>query len=234
MVEEKRFAGIDEMVAALTDHMAARLTEAVEARGRASLAVSGGSTPRPLFRSLAKRPVPWEGVTLTLVDERWVDPAGEESNERLVRECLLRGPAAAARFIPLKNGAPDAGAGVAECQGALSAFAGPFDILLLGMGGDGHTASLFPGADSLKRGLGLEGSVGDCLAVTPPDAPHERMSLSFPRLLNSREILLMITGEEKWRVYREALSAGGAEAMLRMPVAAILGQEGVPVKVYWA
>ncbi len=196
--------------------------------------MSGGSTPKPLFQALCGRHIPWSKVTLTLADERWVDPAASDSNEKMVRDCLLQEEAVAARFIPLKNSAASAKEGVARCREDLSVFCRPFDLLLLGMGDDGHTASLFPGAAELAAGLDLAGDVGDCLAVTPPSAPHDRISLSAKRLLDSREIILLITGETKWRVYRDALAETGEQAIAEKPVGAILHQQQAPVKVFWA
>lgn len=234
MLTEHRFSGIEELVEQLADHMEKRLSSAIVQRGDACMAVSGGSTPKPLFRALCRRRLPWSKVTLTLADERWVDPADMDSNEKMVRDCLLQEEAGAARFIPLKNSAASAKEGVPRCREGLSLFCRPFDLLLLGMGDDGHTASLFPGATALSAGLGLSGDAGDCLAVTPPSAPHERISLSVKRLLDSREIILLITGETKWRVYRDALAETGERAILEKPVAAILHQQKTPVRVFWA
>lgn len=222
------------LAAALADAIATRLEAAIGTRGSASLIVSGGTGPRPLFETLARRELPWEKVTVSLADERWVDPASPDSNERLVRTTLLTGPARAARFVPLKTPHARPEAGERECEGALATIPSPFDIVVLGMGGDGHTASLFPGAHALPAALDLN-SGRQCQAITPAvlpsHAPYPRMTLTLPRLLTSRWIALLLTGQEKLKVYRRALAG---EDVVAMPVRAVLRQTQTPVVVYWA
>ncbi len=234
MPTEHFYPSIDELNRVLAAHIAERLTDAVSRRGKASIAVSGGSTPKALFGILCKQPVPWSHVTVTLADERWVEPAHKDSNEKLVRDHLLKDRARAARFLPLKNPAPTADQGLRRCEKDLARLDGPLDILILGMGDDGHTASLFPGAKELEAGLDLKDNAADCLVVNPPEAPYQRVSLSLKRLLHSREIILHITGENKLRVYRDALSTNDAPAIREKPVRAVLHQIRVPVAVYWA
>ncbi|HEX4328059.1 MAG TPA: 6-phosphogluconolactonase [Burkholderiales bacterium] len=224
----RKFESGAERVAAIVESVSARLRAAIQARGTAGLIVSGGSTPRPVFAALAGMPLAWDQVHITLADERWVSPTDDDSNEYLVRQTLLRDAAASARFIPLKNAATDAAAGAAATEQALADFPWPADVLMLGMGDDGHTASLFPRAPELEAALRTDGR---CIAVTPPAAPHQRLSLSAAALLDTHAIIIDITGPAKWATYQRAVSAGPIEAM---PVRLILQQASVPVHVYWS
>jgi 6-phosphogluconolactonase len=130
----------------LTERIRQLLGDGIRHRGRASLVVSGGTTPVALFEALSGEDMPWEKVVVSLADERWVDPGTPDSNERLVRTHLLKNKAAAATFIGLKTPEDPAGAGEAACENRIRQIPVPFDLLILGMGDDGHTASLFPGA----------------------------------------------------------------------------------------
>lgn len=227
---ENRFDDRETLAAKLAASVAADLEAAIASRGDATLVVSGGSTPRPFFQALARRPLDWDRVTVTLADERWVASEDEASNEALVRRELLVAEAAAARFLPLKNAAATPEEGRDACEAALSELRRPFDVLVLGMGGDGHTASLFPEAAELAAGLDPEGS-RLCLAVRPRMAPHPRMSLTLPALLASRRIVLHLTGEEKLGVYERALRAGAEE---ELPIRGVLRRSADRVELWWA
>ncbi|MCL7488080.1 MAG: 6-phosphogluconolactonase [Desulfobulbaceae bacterium] len=224
------FTAAPELVENLADEIAGCLARAVRAKGRAGLVVSGGSTPEPLFRQLSRKKIDWQHVSITLADERWVDNSQPSSNEHLVRSLLLQNEASAARFIGLKNSAATADSGEQECHEILNAFPRPFDMVILGMGDDGHTASLFPGAAQLARALDMH-SGRNCLAITPPDAPFGRMTLTLPALLDSRQIILHITGESKKKTLDKALAGGAPE---EMPVRSILRQQKTPVRIFWA
>lgn len=220
------FEDRDALALALAEHLAQRLREDIAERGEASLALSGGSTPKPMFQALAQQELDWRNVSLTLVDERWVDGDHPDSNERLLRENLHRGPAAAARFIGLKTPHPRASEGEGEAGARIAALPRPFSAVVLGMGGDGHTASWFPQAANLPRLLDLEG--GALVAATEPvTAPHTRMTLTLPAVLNSREVILHITGEDKRAVLGDAIARG-------YPVAAMLKQSTTPLSIWWA
>lgn len=227
---EKKFDDRETLARELASSVAADLRTAMERRGDATLVVSGGSTPRPFFQALAHRPLDWARVTVTLADERWVAPDDKASNEALVRGALLAGHAAAARFLPLKYAAATPEEGRDACESALAKLRRPFDVLVLGMGNDGHTASLFPRAAELADGLDPEGS-RLCLAVRPPAAPHARMSLTLPALLQSRRIVLHLVGEEKLGVYERALGEGPAE---ELPIRAVLRRAAARVELWWA
>ncbi|NJL28935.1 MAG: 6-phosphogluconolactonase [Thermoanaerobaculia bacterium] len=163
-------------------------------------------------------------------DERWVGPEHAASNEALVRRELLVGAAAQARFVALKNDAPTPELGIAAVEQELATMARPFDVVVLGMGEDGHTASLFPGAAELAAGLDLE-SPASCLAVHPPGAPLPRLSLNLRTLLDAHRVALHVNGERKWQVYQQAQQEG---PIAELPVRGVLRHGGWKVEVYWA
>ena len=229
MPEFKEFKDSATLVVALAAQVADLLRLGIKERGRASLVVSGGSTPVPFFAALSERELDWEEVTVTLADERWVDTSDAASNEHLVRLHLLQNRAALARFVGLKTGALTAAQGEKECADGLAEVPSPFDALILGMGNDGHTASLFPEAARLKSALALD-SGQLCMAITPPSAPHERMTLTLPALLQSRRIILHLVGPDKRAVYEKALTEGPVG---EMPIRAVLRQTISPVTVFW-
>lgn len=201
------------------------LTAGILANGAASLAVSGGSTPVPLFTLLATAELDWSAVTVTLVDERWLPPDHADANARLVQRHLLQGPAAAARFLPLYTDGCSARAAQPAVNTRLATLSWPLDAIVLGMGSDGHTASLFPGSASLMAALAgqdSEGNASRCCAVTPRDAPHERMTLTLPAILASRALFLHIRGAQKRRVLEQAMQPGSASDL---PVRAVLHSE---------
>ena len=205
------------------------LSMAIEQHGSASLVVSGGRTPKGFFHLLSQEFLDWSKVTVTLADERWVDADHKDSNEKLVQENLLINEACVARFVALKNSATSAQVGETSIDQDLSAI-GRFTLVILGMGDDGHTASLFPGSEVLNIGLDME-SGRQCLAVQPLDAPHERMSMTLPRLLDSEQIIVHISGENKGKVLA---MADAGDDRFELPIRAVLQQTITPVSVYWA
>lgn len=222
----RTFSDRQQLADALAEAVAANLAAGIAARGAASLAVSGGTTPVHFFEALARRgEVAWDKVTVTLVDERWVDETSDRSNARLVRQHLLQGRAAAARFVPLYQGgdAPDAQkAGTAQ-----AAVPRPLDAAILGMGNDGHTASFFPGGDALNAALTAAGPV---VAIRAPGAGEPRVTLTLPQLLAARALYLHIEGEGKLATLRQAEAEGPVEDM---PVRAILRETQTPLTIYW-
>ncbi|MEZ9822274.1 6-phosphogluconolactonase [Shewanella sp. 10N.286.45.A1] len=233
MIKESVFKSFDNkaaLEAQLAERIANQLQEAVDARGKASLVVSGGSTPLKLFELLSKKAIDWNDVYITLADERWVDNDHSDSNERLVRNNLLQNRAASAKFCGLKNMYSTPYEGQIMTSEQLTHFPKPFDVVVLGMGNDGHTCSWFPCADAkeLEHALTTDDL---CVAVTPGNAPHARISLSKAGILASRQIYLHIVGEQKLDVYRQALADNDSS---EMPIRAVLDQHKTPVDVYWS
>lgn len=224
----KDFSTAENCAIKLANDVVQSLADAIEVRGQASLVVSGGSTPKPFFAQLKAKKFPWERVWITLADERWVDLNASDSNERMVREQLVTG---GAKFVGLKNGAttPAEGIGVTERQ--LTSIPRPYDVVILGMGEDGHTASLFPEMEGLGEALDLH-NMHSCAAIIPPSyAPHPRITQTLVSLLNTRRLILHITGEKKRKLLDEAQHPGSC---LTLPVRAIVQQQKVPLEVYWA
>lgn len=217
---------------ALTEQFATTLTrllkEGIDKRGRASLVVSGGRTPLALFKTLSETELEWSKVDITLADERWVDESDEASNTRLVKQNLIQNKASEANFVSLKTDHNDAADGIAEAESRLSSLTQPFDALILGMGEDGHTASLFPCSTQVEDGLNMS-SGKICIAVQPTTAPHQRISLTLPALLNSRNIFIHLTGDAKKRVLEEAIAN---DTELDKPVTAVVNR--APVTLMWA
>lgn len=226
----KEFPDRKSLVEALAGQVGELLGKGIVDNGRASLALSGGSTPVPLFERLSRLDIPWQDVVVTLVDERWVAVTEADSNERLVRSHLLQNRAAAATFIGMKNRAASASEGERECEQQLQNISRPFDVLILGMGGDGHTASLFPWAEKLGAATAMD-SDRSCMGLASLTAPHERMSLTLPVILDSRQLYLHIVGQDKKDVLDQAMRNGPVE---EMPIRFILKQQSTPLTVYWA
>jgi 6-phosphogluconolactonase len=225
-----KFADRDLLSRTLSAQLAACLDAAIAARGLASLVVSGGHSPVKLFELLRTESLDWSRVCVALADERWVDPADPGSNEKLVRDVLLKEAAAAARFIGLKNGAPTPDLGAVSAWETFARVPRPFDAIVLGMGDDGHTASLFPRSPNLPSALN-PASVAGCAGMWSPVAPHPRLSLNLSALLDSRRIVVLITGPEKWNTYCAASAEGPVQDM---PIRAVLRQRRTPVEVMWA
>ncbi|MCI5208793.1 MAG: 6-phosphogluconolactonase, partial [Candidatus Electrothrix sp. ATG2] len=162
---EVTFQNFEILAAELADQIGQSLRKGIAAHGRASLVVSGGSTPKPLFKQLSRLDIPWQNVVITLVDERWVVPSDPASNEQLVRQHLVQDRAAKATFVGMKNFAATAGEGESGCEQNLRKVPRPFTVLILGMGNDGHTASLFPGSAQLAAATAMHSGT-TCMAVT--------------------------------------------------------------------
>ncbi|MCL1063139.1 6-phosphogluconolactonase [Shewanella benthica] len=231
MIKESVFKSFDDKTSLenqLAERIAKQLQEAVDTRGKASLIVSGGSTPVKLFQLLSHKNVEWSEVYITLADERWVDTDSDASNEKLVRTHLLQNKAHTAKFRGLKNMFSSPEEGCAMTIEQLANFPNPFDVVVLGMGNDGHTCSWFPCSKEIEEALSTEKL---CVAVTPGSAPNPRLSLSKTAILASRQIYLHIVGEQKLTVYRQALENEDANSM---PIRAVLAQHKTPVDVYWS
>jgi 6-phosphogluconolactonase len=220
----------DALARALADFIAERLQDGVSRNGEASLIVSGGRSPLEFFAQLSRKPLEWRRVTVSLADERWVRPDHGDSNENLVRQNLLVAKAVDGRFLPLWNGAPTPEAAAVLAGKRLRELPRPFDAVVLGMGEDGHTASLFPDAPELAQALDPAADPG-CVAITPGRAPHRRLTLNRSALLDSRCIALQIQGAAKADTLARALRPG---PIAELPVRAVLLQTEVPCHVFRA
>lgn len=234
-VEIQEFASADEWADACAERLTAALSAGLAEQGGAVFAGAGGSTPSPVYRRLAEAELDWSRVIVTLVDERHVPESSPDSNARLMRETLLTGRAAAARFIPLHHAAVTVDRAAALAARALQAEASRLDAVLLGMGEDGHICSMFPGSPTLKTLLtpALEPAVLGVPAGRDGMAPpQERISLNIPYLARARRVVLALTGAKKRAVF-QAEAAGDAAIQ---PVAALIAARtslGAPLEVLW-
>lgn len=224
------FTTAEEAAKAVAERVRHVIQFAVQARGRASLLLPGGRTPVAVFHALRNLDLPWDSVYISLTDERRCPEDCSDSNARLVRDELLKGKAAAAHFYPLHREGVDERADEAICSAALGMLPRPFDTVMLGMGADGHIASLFPHTKGLERLLNPQ-TEARCAATTAPTPPQARITLTLPTLLQSRWIGLHISGQEKWDTLRQSIASANP---LEYPVFALLQQQQVPVHVYWS
>jgi 6-phosphogluconolactonase len=214
----------------LAVRIASNLAAALAERGEATLAVSGGSTPKPLFKALSLQSLDWSRVTITQVDERWVEEDHADSNARLIKQSLLQNAACAANFLSMKVPAASPFDAEEAASEKLTAFAAGIDVAVLGMGEDGHTASFFPGAASLSRAMDPAGTEL-CVAVRPPAAPHDRMTLSLAALLRARHTYLHTVGPAKQAVLARASEPGSAAVL---PIRAFLHCDMLELDIYYA
>lgn len=226
MPEFIEYANREQAAQALAGRLESRLADAVAAREQATLVVSGGSSPVGLFRALAGKPLPWSGISVLPTDERWVPVTDERSNEGMMRRELLREEAAAARFVGLYREGLEVSAALADINSALAEIPRPLDAVVLGMGTDGHTASLFPDAPDIERSLASEAD-----AVAAAVGPPPRVSLTLRRLCDARSIDLLFFGEDKRRVYDKACEPG---PLTTYPVRGVLMNQTIRPVVHWA
>jgi 6-phosphogluconolactonase len=230
MAELREFPDRETMTREAAVFVAGQLREAIAEHGKAALSLSGGSTPGPVYRMLSDADLDWDRVTLTLSDDRWVDPASEHSNERLVRETLLRGRAAAARFVGLYVGGK-AGDALAQIDRNLHAAPRPIDVGILGIGDDGHTASLFPGTEAGPLAATAQGRV----AAVDKEGPGEskaRITFTLPELTSHRALIFLAQGEDKRAIIHTVLGMSGDPEGL--PVARVIAAARGDVSIYWA
>jgi 6-phosphogluconolactonase len=218
----------DAATVALARRVGESLRFGVRHRAAASMIVSGGNSPRGLFQELKILPLPWYRVTLVPSDERWVPVEDAASNEGMIRRELLSGEPGFAQFVSLYRRDCSASASLPTLKAALAEVPRPFDTVVVGMGEDGHTASLFPDSPNIAAALSTD---DDCVVQEVPrlGAPH--VSLTAHTLLDAREITLLFFGIAKRAIYEEALEEGPIE---QYPIRALVRQAHVPVTVYWA
>ncbi|CAM2827904.1 6-phosphogluconolactonase [Legionella worsleiensis] len=212
----------------LADKIQQILCQAIALRGKAYLVVSGGKSPVAFFKLLAKKELPWDKVIITLADERCVASDDSSRNERLVVDLLLREKAHQARFISLYDEQSSLAENLRFVTAQIDALP-TFDAVILGMGEDGHTASLFPCSDELASALDEQAQ--SVQVIHPKTAPHQRISLSKKRLLNSRMIFVYLIGDNKRTVLTQALINTDPQVM---PISAFINNQNVTVKVMYA
>ncbi|WP_295897778.1 6-phosphogluconolactonase [uncultured Bartonella sp.] len=218
------------LASALADRVAAELSVAIVERKQAVLAVSGGKTPELFFHYLAKADIDWKNILVTLVDERFVPVTNDRSNERLVRTSLLQNFASKARFYGLYNPSITAELAAFSAASRINGLPRPFDVIVLGMGTDGHTASFFPGGDRLKQAIDPQ-SRALVLPIHARGLKEARLTLTLPVIAEARFIALHIEGQEKLDVFERALTDGPIE---ELPIRAVLKNTRHPIQVYWS
>lgn len=212
---------------ALADHVAERLSAAISSNphGVATLVVSGGKSPVAFFEALAQKPIEWSKVTISLADERWVPTEHADSNAGLLKRYLLQGPAAKAGFFSLYRPTTTLDEAAAATDEALKELP-KIDVLVLGMGDDGHTASLFPNSPNLADALDLH-SERRCLPMLAPTIPHQRLTMTRSLLASATTPILSISGQAKLETLRKALAG---DDLAEMPVRAFLNPS---LEIYW-
>ncbi len=220
MISERRFEKVEAAALALAEDIAEQLRIAISERGVASMAVSGGRTPVHVFPTLAAADVDWRKVYVTLTDERWVEPEHKDSNEGLARRLLLVNRASKASFIGLKTER-----GADQTEEELKEMPWPLDAVFLGIGEDGHIASLFPGDRD------WEAAPGHCVAVAGTETRQARISLTPRALLDCRKIFIILSGTPKAAALESAKLSGPTN---QIPLRLVLHQNLVPVSIYIA
>ncbi len=211
------------LFAGVVDAVVSELNGALMTGERASMAVPGGATPVPVYEVLSDIALDWARIDLVLTDERWLPESDPRSNTRLLREHLLKNKAAAANLVPLHRDTPTPEESLGALEGGVRALV-PLDVVLLGMGEDMHTASLFPDGDKLD--LALSAKAPALVAMRAPSVPEPRVTLTVPVLSSAFSKHLLITGEAK------RLALERAQGMLPelAPIAALMSG----LKVHWA
>lgn len=224
------FADTTALARNLASDVAKHLSEAIAARGTASIAVSGGSTPKRFFEELSVHDLDWEKVAVTLVDERFVAADNPRSNHLLVATHLLQNKAAAATFLPLYQDVASALQAAAIATENTADIGNPFDVVILGMGTDGHTASFFPGGNHLARAIDADAPRG-VMTMEAEGAGEERLTFTFPSLADARFLVLHIEGDAKKAVLEKA--EAGTD-VFEMPIRAMLNSAPSTLEIYWA
>ncbi|MCP5092633.1 MAG: 6-phosphogluconolactonase [Gammaproteobacteria bacterium] len=211
---------------AAAERMRDLLTNRLANQSAASIVVSGGTSPKDCMAALSKMPLDWHRVQVALSDERWVAPDHEDSNERLVRESLLVDQAASATLLPVYDGEVSPEERCDALQEPLPVL--PFACSLIGIGADGHFASLFPDAEQLDLGLDVD-SGRLYIPVSTAASPHRRISMTLAGISRSDEIALLFFGDEKRDVYERAKASLNGN-----PLSRLLRQKRAPVRLFWA
>ena len=230
MYQLNDFESCEQLNEALAEKGSCVLAATIALKGKASIAVSGGSTPIGFFSVLSKKDIDWKNVIITLADERWVDIKNDASNTRLVHENLLQNKADVAQFFHLQQDKSLCQEASINVNLAANNDLLPLDVLVLGMGEDGHTASLFPCSKQIEQGLDIKNK-HDLMMVEPTTASHQRITFSFAALQRSKNVFLHICGRSKKTVLNKALNG---DNKFDMPIRAFLQDSAIDMQVYWA
>ena len=215
------------LAAAVAARIAEDLTAAILKRGTASLIVPGGTTPVAVFGVLAMTALSWDKVTIIPCDERWVAHDHADSNAGLIERHLLQGSAKAAKLLSLYRPLPAPSDATAEVAAALHAIPRPFSSVFLGMGEDGHFASLFPGRTETAPALNLN-TDDSVMVLREPAKGHPRIGLTLKALIDTPRVLLAVAGTEKRIVLQRAIANINSNDL---PIAALLRQTQTPVDI---
>ncbi len=235
MIKENLFKDRESLYDSVTKQCIYHLNRGIEQNGTAGIVVPGGTTPAPIFEKLSQTLLPWENVLIAPSDERWIPTEHKQSNQHLIENHLLINHAANAQLVPLKNSAKSAILGEKIAEEAIAQFKYPFDVVLVGMGNDGHFASLFPDCPQISQALD-ESQSKKCIAINANGSAvagefTERISMTLSTLLNSQLIIVLITGQQKLNVIRQASKENNSE---NCPVSALIKQQKTPVEIFWA
>jgi 6-phosphogluconolactonase len=224
------YDSVDEMADAVAGDVGFIIESAVDARNASLIALPGGATPQPIFQALASRKLPWKQLTIIPTDERLVPMDDERSNVRgLAKTFLPNG----ARVIPIAADIADYKLAGNSADARLQELPWPPDLVWLGMGEDGHTASLFAGPD-LQNALDApkaRRAVGVMPDPMPQDAPVARITLTRSAILSARTILITITGDKKRELLEGAIEDGQSS---KLPIGRLLAEVEQPIDIHWA
>lgn len=223
-----KFENSESLAHEFSKKVAAILEKTIKIKGYGTLLLSGGNTPKLFLNKLSNENIEWEKVTIGLVDERWIDTIYKDSNERLMKDNLLINSCIKANFIGLYQQNVSCEKSVSICSNLYKKYFKNCDVLILGMGIDGHTASIFPEIDNFAEAVSCDNK-NFCIGTTPKNAPYNRMSLTLKSILDAKNIFLHIEGDEKLKVYNEAINDCN-----RYPISKVLCDENKQIEVYFA
>ena len=226
------FANREQFNEAVMQRLADTLQSSSLSQRNVLLGVSGGSTPMPIYQALAQKELAWNRIKLLLVDERWVPSNHVDSNERNIREAFSENAEAEKNIIGLRSDKADLETAAIAADQKLAAMNEALDVVVLGMGEDGHFASLFPGSKQFDNAISVTGS-RFVLPISPmPDhAPHSRLSMSLAYIQRAKRIILAINGEKKKLVLQQAIAEGDEH---HLPIAALFKTNSPTVEIYWS
>ena len=227
-LHEQIFQTHHELMESMSLQLADHLRSAIEHHGHISFVVSGGNTPKPLYQQLSQQHLAWDHVTICPTDERWVSVDHDDSNYKMLSEHLTQNSAAEAKLINLKPDGPF-GEAANSLAPTLAQLAKPLNVVLLGMGEDGHTASLFP--DAVELDHALSATINDPVSTIQSESKGSRITLTLQTLLNAEHIFILFTGETKWQVYQQAKKTINE---IQLPIGHILHKAQCPVTICWS